>query len=117
MSNPFDFEVEIYDPCLLNIAIVTPSTQTNPAPYHYKAPDLAWSISPPFTANYNCQIKYSCINILSPVMPPAFDMCSVIHAETTASFDSVGTYSLSTTDIASCPPGDYTFEITGTIGT
>lgn len=50
-------------------------------------------------------------------MPPAFDMCAVMQADTTASFDPLGSYTLNTIDIANCPPGDYTFEITGAIGT
>ena len=116
MSVPFDFEVIVLDPCLLNIATVTQTLQINPPNYYYTATDLTWSVNPPYTANYNCPIVYTCNNIMSPIMPSVVDMCSVSQLDTKAQFDSVGIYTLNTIDIALCPPGEYIFEITGAIG-
>lgn len=106
----------IIDPCL-DTALVTSYPQTDPADYFYKTtavPDLTWSLGPVFTTDYTCTIVYSCAVASSPA---SVDICNLIDATINAVFDPLGvTYVVSTADMVTYPPGDYTFEITGTVG-
>ena len=111
-----NFEVILIDPCL-DIAVVTSTVQSNPPEYFYEEPtnpSLQWSVSPPYSTDYTCPIVYSCMVTMSPT---GVDICSIIAGVSSAQFDPSGTYVFTSYDMVTYPPGDYTFEITGTVGT
>ena len=104
-AGSIDFEVIIIDPCV-DIVTVTPEAQTNPADYNYDG-SLTWAVSPQFTLDYTCDIVYSCSTVASPP-PTSLDICSISALpDSEAVFDLTGSYTLTTIDMATYPPGEY----------
>jgi hypothetical protein len=51
------------------------------------------------------------------IVGPRTDLCSISDGNTHGVFDPIsGNYEFYSTDMANYPAGDYTFEITGTVG-
>lgn len=88
----------------------------NPPDYYYETPtvpSLNWAIDP-YSTDYQCTITYTCAVIAGPV---ATDICNLVDATINSVFDgTVATYTVTTADMVSYPPGQYTFEITGHVG-
>ena len=111
-----DFEIVLIDPCL-QTATVMATAQTAPSDYYYEQPSqpsLVWSVAPPYTTDYDCPIAYSCLVTASPA---GVDICSILVGASSATFDSTGgVYTLTTHDMATYPPGEYTLQIRGSVG-
>ena len=61
-----------------------------------------------------CTFTYSC----AVTVGQRTDLCAIADGTTHGVFDSItGNYEFYSTDMANYKPGQYTFEITGTVGT
>jgi len=69
----------------------------------------------PFTPNPPiCIPSYSC----KVISGPRLDLCAISDGTTSGIFSEItGNYEFYSTDLANYPAGQYTFEITGTLGT
>ena len=109
--------IEFIDPCPSPESVTAPD-QTNPADYSYTASSpkmaftaTAWVVEPPI-----CAVTYSCSVVSSP-MSTSVDLCDLEDGNTAGVFDPItGNYDFSSIDMAKYPPGDYTFQVTGTVG-
>lgn len=109
--------IEFIDPCPIPEDLTAPD-QTDPEDYYYTGDSPSaeftanpWVVEPPV-----CAIEYSCRTTGSP-MTPLVDLCDFNDGDTVGNFDAItGNYSFKTIDLAKYPPGDYVFEVTGTVG-
>ena len=107
--------IEFKDPCPDPESVTAPIL-TDPADYYYtaQAPKLvftntAYTVEPPI-----CVFTYSC-TVTSGLRT---DLCAIADGTTHGVFDPItGNYEFYSIDMANYQPGQYTFEITGTVGT
>ena len=61
-----------------------------------------------------CTVEYSC----KVIAGSRLDLCQISDGSTHGIFDPItGSYQFYSTDMVNYKPGEYTFEITGTVGT
>ena len=68
-----DFEVHVKDPCISLANISAPANLNNPPDYFYEPEGLYYTVDPPFTASYECEIEYRCEMVSGPSVE---DVCS-----------------------------------------
>ena len=74
---------------------------------------MQFTLTPFFRDPPVCEFIYSCAVIEGSWR----DLCSIADGSTHGIFDAItGNYEFYSTDTTKYPPGQYTFEITGTIG-
>lgn len=105
--------ITIIDPCLDPVVLYATS-QNSPVEYRYgNSPRLDFFLVPFYVTPLACPFTYEC----SIFSGPLNTLCSLSDGSTVASFDVLsGDYFLETIDIDNYPPGDYVFEIKGTVG-
>ena len=65
-----------------------------------------------------CTFTYACAMTGSPVAYTGADLCAIDDGDTQSVFNvNTGNFEFYSIDMAKYPAGDYTFEITGTVGT
>ena len=84
-------------------------------PYLYTTdPIVEFTLTPFEVVPSACEVTYTCQTIGGPKLFP----CTWELLENFGKFDSeTGNYKLMQTDMVEFPAGDYTLEITGTVGT
>ncbi len=90
--------------------------QTNPADYYYTAqnPKMLFNLKPFVVSPPICLFTYSC----SVTTGSTQDLCAISDGSTHGVFDPItGNYQFYSIDMVKYKPGQYTFEITGTVGT
>ena len=111
-TNKLDFDIEIHDPCPHD-AILTAVTQTDPAVYNYSG--VASFVMAPFAiapAGF-CTAVHSC----SMIDGARLDLCDIATANSVGTFNHAsGNYEFKSDLVTEVEPGEYTFEITATVG-
>jgi len=108
--------IEFLDPCPIPES-VTSVSQTNPVDYYYTAqvPKMQFTLTPFLVEPQVCPFTYSCAMISGPAGVP--DLCALTDGDSHGVFDPItGNYEFYSIDMAKYLPGQYTFEITGTVG-
>ena len=103
------------DPCPDPESVVM-TIQTNPAAYLYTAqsPKMQFTMTPFVVSPPICSFTYSC----SVTAGSRLDLCAIADGSTHGVFDHItGNYQFYSIDMTNYLPGQYTFEITGTVGT
>ena len=101
--------IEFIDPCIDPVS-VSPGSLPSPLPYEYDGSLLEYDLRDYLVNPSVCikDIEYTCTMLAGPV-----DLCS----DPAATFDPLtGDFTFSSTDLDLHPPGTYTFEILGTVG-
>ena len=91
--------------------------QTNPADYLYtgQSPKMQFTLTPFIVEPPVCTFAYSCVMTAGPAGMP--DLCALTDGDSHGVFDPItGNYEFYSIDMANYVPGQYTFEITGTVG-
>lgn len=109
--------IEFIDPCS-NPVSVTATPQSGTKTYDYSrasAPPFTFKLRPFAVEPSACFFKYSC----DVISGPRLDLCSApVNDRTKINFDPMtGNYYFETSEMWAYPPGDYVFEITGSVGT
>jgi len=103
------------DPCPDPESVVM-TLQTSPVDYYYTAqtPKMQFTLTPFVVSPPICSFTYSC----SVTAGTRLDLCAIADGSTHGVFDPIsGNYQFYSIDMANYLPGQYTFEITGTVGT
>ena len=110
--------IEFLDPCP-DPEEVTAVPQTSPAAYPYlraDRPRAEFFLDPYFVEPHVCDFVYSC-EVISGPPGSSLTLCDIIDGDTHSVFDPItGNYYFESIDMANYLPGDYTFKITGTVG-
>ena len=108
--------IEFMDPCP-SPESVNSVPQTNPADYLYtgQSPKMLFTLTPFIVEPPVCTFAYSCVMTAGPAGMP--DLCALTDGDSHGVFDPItGNYEFYSIDMANYVPGQYTFEITGTVG-
>ena len=107
--------IEFQDPCPDPESVMM-TLQTSPAAYYYTAqtPKMQFTMTPFVVSPPICSFTYTC----SVTAGSRLDLCAIADGSTHGVFDPItGNYQFYSIDMAKYLPGQYTFEITGTVGT
>ena len=106
--------INFIDPCP-NPESLLATQQVDPDDYDYtgQAPSVKFTLNAFVVEPPVCDFQYSC----QVISGDRLDLCQISDGSTQGVFDPIsGNYEFFTEDMVNFKPGEYTFEITGTVG-